>query len=275
MEQLKIAAVCMNSQPGEIDKNLEKIESFSWEASEKKVEIICFPELSITGYILKDPLQKISASLSQEIFERITGIARATGLVITAGTLEVLGGKKAYISQIVVGPRGIMGIYRKTHLSPDEKTFYQAGDTIEMFSYKDILFGVQLCYEAHFPELSTVMALRGAKLIIMPHASPRGTPEEKLESWMRHLPGRAFDNALFIVALNPVGKTEKSLSFPGVVVFLNPAGRILLSYTGNEERMVIAELKMDELLDVRGHRMRYFLPHRRPELYKEISSSSR
>ena len=106
----------------------------------------------------------------------------------------------------------------------------------------------------------------------MPHASPRGNPDEKLKSWLRHLPGRAFDNGVFVVACNQVGKTSEGLFFPGVIVALDPQGRILESYTGNEERMVLVELKAETLQETRSHRMKYFIPHRRAELYKDLVS---
>ena len=182
--------------------------------------------------------------------------------------------KRPTISQVVAGPDGILGIYRKTHLSPAEKEFFQPGNDITTFSYRDFIFGVQLCYETHFPEITTAMALMGAKIILMPHASPRGKPDEKLESWLRHLPGRAFDNALYIVACNQVGKTNQGLFFPGVAVVLNPLGRPVCRYSSNQEKMVMADLDLDELDEIRGHRMKYFLPHRRPELYGKLSSES-
>jgi len=272
MRDLKIAAVCMNSPAGEIDKNLDRIDAFSLEASERGVDIICFPELSITGYMLKDPEDVYSQSVSQEIIEKVTGMARSNRLIIIAGMVEISDRKKPYISQVVAGPDGLLGIYRKTHLSPQEKKIYEAGQCLETFCYGNIIFGVQLCYESHFPEISTVMALRGAKIIFIPHASPRGTPEEKLRSWLRHLPSRAFDNALFVVACNQMGKTGEGLSFPGVVIALDPAGQIIARHVENTETMVLADLKMDELREMREHRMKYFIPYRRPELYKELSS---
>ncbi|MDY7037058.1 MAG: nitrilase-related carbon-nitrogen hydrolase [Thermodesulfobacteriota bacterium] len=271
MKDLKIAAVCMNSPTGEIDKNLDRIEAFSLKASERGVEIICFPELSITGYILKAPQNVYSQSVSQEIIEQVTRMARLNGLIIIAGMVEISDRKKPYISQVVAGPEGLLGIYRKTHLSPQEKEIYEAGQCLDTFCYGDIIFGVQLCYESHFPEISTLMALRGAKIIFIPHASPRGTPEEKLRSWLRHLPSRAFDNTLFVVACNQTGKTGEGLSFPGVAIALDPAGQIIARHEQNTENMVLTGIKMDLLREMREHRMKYFIPHRRPELYKGLS----
>ena len=272
MKDLKIAAVCMHSETGEISKNLDRIEVFVSKASAIGVDLICFPELSISGYILKNPRNIYSQATCKEIIEKVAGMAKSKNMVIMAGLVEVSEGEKTYISQVVAGPHGLLGLHRKTHLSPQEKKSYDAGQKIAVFSHADVVFGLQLCYESHFPEISTVMALRGAEIIFFPHASPRGTTEEKIQSWLRHLTGRAFDNALFVVACNQVGKTREGLSFPGGAVALNPAGRIIVRYAKKQENMVVADLKMDEIREMREHRMKYFIPNRRPELYGELSS---
>jgi N-carbamoylputrescine amidase len=270
MDDIKVAAVCMNSTPGEVERNLVQVESFVSRAAADSVDIICFPELSISGYATENPDRLYSASLFHRIVDRISDLAGAAGLLILAGAIEIIPDGKPYITQIVAGPQGLLGCYRKTHLSPPEKKAYAAGQTLGLFHYGGVTFGLQLCYEAHFPEISTVMALGGADVILMPHASPWGTPEEKLRSWLRHLPGRAFDNGLFVVACNQVGKTPQGLSFPGVALGLGPAGRLIAKYTGPREDMLSVVLKGEELRNVREHRMAYFLPHRRPELYRGV-----
>jgi N-carbamoylputrescine amidase len=84
---------------------------------------------------------------------------------------------------------------------------------------------------------------------------------------MRHLPARAFDNSLYVVACNQTGDNQAGLNFPGLSVILDPSGRIIKKNTGGKEHMIIADLKTEELEKVRGHRMRYFLPNRRSDLY--------
>jgi len=274
MKDLRIATVCMTAQPREIDANLSRIEAFAREASKKEVDILCFPELSVSGYLLEGAHEVYSRAFSKEILERVVDLGRKNRVVIIAGMIEVTEEEKPCISQVVAGPDGLLGIYRKTHLSPQERAWYRAGREIEVFRYRGTVFGVQLCYEAHFPEISTVMALRGAEVIFVPHASPRGSPEEKLRSWLRHLPARAFDNGLYLAACNQVGTTEAGFVFPGVALVLNPAGRVIVRYSENREKLLLADLEMDTIQRIRGHRMRYFIPHRRPDLYGEISGST-
>ncbi|MFC1891119.1 nitrilase-related carbon-nitrogen hydrolase [Thermodesulfobacteriota bacterium] len=270
MSNLKIAAVCMHSVPLEIEKNLSRIEDFTREAGDKGAKVICFPELCVTGYTLNNPGTIYSRSSSEDIISKLRDLASAHDMIILAGMIEISDSEKPFISQVVAGPNGLLGIYRKSHLSPPEKEVYQAGQDLDIFSHDNISFGVQLCYEAHFPEISTIMALKGADIIFIPHASPRGTPQEKVQSWLRHLTGRAFDNALFIIAFNQAGKNGKKLIFPGVIVAIDPAGRIITRYDEGAEKMLLVDLDLDELKEIRKHRMRYFLPNRRPELYRQL-----
>jgi predicted amidohydrolase len=273
MKDVKVAVVCMQSHFGCIDKNIARMESFAQEAASEGARMVCFPELSVTGYTVRENPHVYAEPIPGPTSSRIGEIAHRNGLVIMAGMLERGRGDKPLISHVVAGPDGIMGVYRKTHLSPKERKIYQPARTIRTFTYEHVCFGIQLCYEAHFPELSTAMSLQGVEIIFFPHASPSGRPEEKRKSWLRHLPARAFDNGVFVVASNQVGENGAGLIFPGVIMVLDPAGRSLCRYTGRDEKMIIAELKKKDLEKVRGHDMRYFLQYRRPELYGALCQS--
>lgn len=270
MDDLRIAAVCMHAPLGEVEKNLDRIESFVSEASGEGARIVCFPELSVTGYTLKRLTEVLKGPGAVKIMDRLVELAREAHLVIIAGLIEVSGSQKPFITQVIAGPEGLIGLYKKTHLSPAEKGVYQAGQNIEAYNFRDTTFGVALCYETHFPDISSVLALMGADILFFPHASPRGDPRGKFQSWMRHLPARAFDNGVFIVACNQVGSNSDDFLFPGVALVLGPDGQILAKYTGGEERILFADLKADYLQDVRHHRMKYFIPQRRPGLYQKI-----
>ncbi len=274
MEAFRLAAVSMRSEIGEIERNLDRMEAFSAQAAASGADMVCFPELSVTGYVLKAPESVYQTIPYDQALERVHGMARSHGLVVLAGLVEPSAGGRPFISHVVARPEGPMSAYRKTHLSPQEREGFRPGNRIGTFRWKRRLFGIQLCYESHFPEISTMMALGGADIVIMPHASPRGTPSEKLESWLRHLTGRAFDNAIFIAACNAVGMSPGGFPFPGVIVFLGPDGRVMEQYLGGEEHLLIATLDRSLLEDIRRHRMKYFLPHRRPDLYGPVSESS-
>lgn len=268
MRDLKVAIACVHSVLGDIEGNLERIEQLASKAARKGAQMVCFPESAATGYALKDPAEYCTTLETTRITDRLIQMGRDMKMVLVAGLIENTNGHKPYITQLIAGPDGLIGRYRKTHLSPTESEIYGAGETLQVFAYHDWCFGIQLCYEAHFPEISTKMALSGADLLLIPHASPRGDPSDKFESWMRHMPARAFDNGVFVAACNPVGENGEGISFPGVALLLGPDGRLMDAFQGEREQIILTDLKKNDLRGVRQHRMKYFLSKRRPELYQ-------
>ena len=267
MQDLRIAAVIFNAPVNRTQQNLARMLPWIEKAKEEGANLICFPELNVTGYssdpVIKDSAETIPGTISRQLEQ----MARTAEIVILAGMAEKDENGRLFASHLVVSPAGISGVYRKLHIAPPERTLFSSGNRVPVFKSTGFNMGVQLCYDAHFPELATRMAVDGADVIFMPHASPRGTPPQKLDSWMRHLTARAFDNGVFIVACNQVGENQKGLDFPGIALVIGPSGDVLKKNISGNEAMIVADLKADVLTAVRGHRMRYFLPNRRPELY--------
>jgi len=272
LRDIVVAAVSMESSPLEMKKNLDKTFEYSLAAKREGAEIVCFPELSITGYLLDGFDGLYVKEGMDELVEVLKDVAAETGIVIMAGLVDVENAGRPMIAHFVFHPDGRVMVHRKTHLSQQEKALYGEGNEVKVFEASGISFGIQLCYEGHFPELSSIMALLGAEVIFFPHASPRGTPDDKLTSWSRHLTARAYDNSLFVVACNQVGAFRRGVFFPGVALILGPDGKAIACYRGKNERMLLAELRSDVLKQIRENSMRFFLNSRRPELYKGILS---
>jgi N-carbamoylputrescine amidase len=266
MKDIRIAVAVTRSTVGNPGRNLDEMGKWIREAKRAHVDLICFPEMNVTGYWHQDPVRDTAEQIPGPISERVVGLAVEERIVILSGMAEKDSDGNVFASHLVAKPDGTLETYRKIHVSPLEKTVFSAGSNAPVFKAAGVRFGIQLCYDAHFPELSTRMALEGAEILFMPHASPRGTAEEKLASWMRHLPARAYDNSLFVVACNPVGDNGKGLNFPGVALVIGPSGYVLKKRIGAREELLTAELRSFDLDHVRKHPMRFFLPNRRPEV---------
>jgi predicted amidohydrolase len=266
-KDLRIALSIFNAPVGQTDDNLSRTCRWVEEASDAGAEIICFPETSITGYSNQTDIHESAEPVPGPSTEVLSALAVRHSIVILAGIVEKGSEKRIYASHLVITPDGDIGVYRKLHISPREKAAFTPGSTIPLFDVKGTTFGIQLCYDAHFPDLSTSMAERGADIIFIPHASPRVTPEEKLESWMRHLPARAYDNSVYVLACNQTGPNGKGLMFSGLAVIIGPSGKILEKDVSGKEGLLIADLSAEDLAAVRSNTMHHFLPNRRPELY--------
>jgi len=267
MQDIRISAVIFHSVAGQVRRNFDAMVHWAQRSKDEGAGVICFPELNISGYSNLKEIKNAAEPVPGPITRDLSNLAKSEQIVILAGMVEKDEKDRIFSSHLVLKPDGFTGVYRKLHIAPPEKKIFTPGDTIPLFDTGGVKFGIQLCYDAHFPELSAHMAIKGADLIFIPHASPRGTPEEKYRSWMRHLAARAFDNSLFIVACNQTGENEKGLHFPGIAVIIGPSGNVIKKKMSNREGLVVVTLKSKDLDRVRGHRMRYFLPNRRPDLY--------
>jgi N-carbamoylputrescine amidase len=259
--------VVCNAPVGEIGRNLATMKGMVREAVAGGAAIVCFPELNVTGYCNRGKLSSCYQRIPGRATDDILQLAALENAVILFGMAETDGTGNRFASHVVASPDGSLGVYRKLHIAPPERVTFTPGSSVPLFEAKGVRFGIQLCYDAHFPELSTLMAAEGADLIFIPHASPRGAAAEKHKSWMRHLPARAYDNSVFIAACNQIGENGCGLSFPGNAVVLAPSGNIIGTHLTDRQGILFADLKAEVLDRVREHEMRYFFPNRRPELY--------
>lgn len=193
---MKIALIQMAVEAN-LTANHEKIITYLKEALTKKAEIVCFPEMSLGGYDLKARDQK-SRDAHDAVLTSIQAFAAEHGMTVLIGDLEVAEGQ-SYISQYVLNER--VETYRKIHVGQRERTYVSPGEVIQTFQHKSLTFGIMLCYDGHFPELSQIMAGQGAKIIFNPSASPNN-PGRRVSMWEKYLVSRAYDNRVWIAATN-------------------------------------------------------------------------
>ncbi len=271
MEDLKVAAAVMRSVAGKKAENLARMEGLVREAARRGTQVVCFPEMNVSGYGLRQEMNSFAEPIPGPSMEAVLKMAREHDLVILAGLAEKAEKNQFFISHFAAGPEGLIGIYRKIHLGPPEEGIFQCGSECRVFSIAKTRFGIELCFDGHFPELSTLLALNGAEVIFIPHASPRESAAEKKERWLRYLPARAYDNSVFLVACNLLGETESGLSFPGTGLILGPKGEILAESQDGREEIILAELKSNTLRSVRENSKGFFLGRRRPEIYNKLA----
>ncbi|MGE0084078.1 MAG: nitrilase-related carbon-nitrogen hydrolase [Desulfococcaceae bacterium] len=274
MRDIRAALVISNSPAFRVLHNLEQTARLTRQAAEHGAAIVCFPEMNITGYDNSREIRETAQTVPGPAGDRLSEVAARENIVILAGMAERDEMDRIYASHLVIRPSGEISVYRKLHIAPPEKEIFSPGNAVPVFEAGGICFGIQLCYDAHFPELSTLMAEKGADLIFIPHASPRGTPEDKFSSWMRHLPARAYDNSLFVMACNQTGDSQKKLKYPGIAMAIDPSGRVIGKKLSDRDDLLIADLKAEDMDRVRSHKMRFFLPNRRPGLYDRAMNGS-
>lgn len=273
MRDLTVAAVHLHAEPGALDDNLARIEGWAARLAGLGAGTICFPEMSICGYGRSDGIVALAQPVPGPATDRLCAIAASRGVSLIAGLAEAGDDGRRYISQVVATPRGLAGVYRKAHLSPLEREVYHPGDRPGVFALDGCQWGVQLCYDSHFPEWSTLQALAGAEILFVGLATPRDEPDSLAERFLRYLPARAYDNGCYLVACNAAG--PPATSRPGLALILSPKGVVLAQSKGWQEGYALAVLNGDEIERIRQTTMGHFVAHRRPDLYGRIAVQQR
>jgi predicted amidohydrolase len=157
--------VQMPSIVGNAERNIDVISQFVAEAASKDVDIVCFPELGINGYNAGDTSSPDPESIPGPSTDRLCEIAASAGITFLAGLLERDEDGIVYNAQIVFGPGGIEGVYRKTHVPTAEIGTWCHSGHLPVFNHPKVRFGIEICYDSHFPEVSTALASKGAEII--------------------------------------------------------------------------------------------------------------
>ncbi len=275
MEDIKIAAVQINSTVGKIKDNLSSMRKWVITASEQNVDLICFPEMCITGYAMPQSLE-FSETMEGDSVKCVLEMSEEFSISIAAGLSEKAD-DCSYITQFIAEDGIIKGKYRKTHLGEREKLYYEAGNNIEIIKCENANIGFQLCWESHFPEISSILALDGADIILMPHSS--GLPSNRRKDiWDKCLKARAYDNTVYAIACNQLGDNGLGTVFGGGCTAIDPRGNILAEDYSSKDSMIIIDAT-SEILDKLRRReytsMKnlYYLNRRRPELYGRITET--
>jgi N-carbamoylputrescine amidase len=271
MQDVTVAAINFRAEFGNFPANLARIQYWTESLQAQGAEIICFPEMCLTGYDRTPAIAPLAVTAPGPELDTLARLAARLNITLLVGFAEVDPQARLYISQAVITPTGLAGLYRKTHLNRPEQQIFSAGNEAGVFQLPGCMAGLQLCYDAHFPELSTVQALAGAEVIFVASASPRDDPDAKRERMLRYLPARAYDNGCYVVACNLIGPGARGQTFGGVALVLNPKGEILAQAVGWDEGAAIARLEAAQIDRLRRTQMGYFLAHRRPELYSYLT----
>lgn len=276
MKDVLIGVVQMNCRVGDSGGNIEKINRYLGLAVEEGVEVLCFPETCIQGYTAGTSVNVEAEPLDGELVGALVELGKQHKITFLPGLLERDAGGSVFNTQLVIDEHGLRGAYRKSHVAASEIKSWSAGDQVAVFDHPRIRFGIEICFDSHFPEVSTILAEKGAELLFFPHASAMGeTVEEKKERWLRYMPARANDNAVFVAVCNQVGDGGDRHQFSGVSFIFDPYGKILAeSSSKTVEELVIAELKSDLISRAQSDPECFYRSHRRPTMYEKWMSET-
>ncbi len=242
---VKIALVQLQPVLGDKSANIELIRKA---VASTDAPLVIFPEMFLTGYMVRDKLQPLAETLDGLSVRAVCEIARSENRCIIVGMPEKDSVRDGilYNSAVVVQPDGSVGTYHKMHLvnfGPfEEYTYFAKGARMPLFDTPAGKVGIIICFDIFFPELCKYYALEGADMIVCISASPSVTREffEKV------MVARAIENTVFFAYVNFVGP-EKNLIFWGGDALVSPRGDIIARGGYYEEGIVEVDVDLKEL----------------------------
>jgi len=225
-----------------LDTALERLE----EAAAAGAQLLVLPECAIPGYMFDSaeealPYAEEIPGPTTEAFER--ECARL-GVHAITGLLE-RDGDTLYNAAILVGPDGLIGSYRKTHLPfLGVDRFVTPGDGFKVFDTALGRIGLIICYDLRFPEVTRTLALQGADMVALPTNFPMAA---KLQCDVI-APARAAENRVYLLVANRVGK-ERWGEFCGWSQIVDPYGTRLTEAGETEEALLVADVELEKARD--------------------------
>jgi predicted amidohydrolase len=287
MTEVTLAAVSMKVAHNK-EANLEKYIHYIEEAAAIGTRLIVFPEVSLQGY-----LKKRGAPSEPEVIES-TRYYRQTAETVPGPSTELIGkyaarynmyiqigmaesaraGQVFYNSAVLVGPEGVVGVFRKLH-DRGEWPVFSSGDEFPILETAIGKIGAFVCYDMCFPETVRTYAVRGAVIASMSTAWPlkdpnASDPESDHYAYVYDTLTRAhaIANQVFFISSNQVGPTGR-FNYYGHARIISPTGKVLAD-GGCEEKLVTATVDIAQEIDIARTETLFFknlLRDRRPETY--------
>lgn len=293
LDEVRVAAIAADTKPGEIERNLEKIDQWTARAAQQGAQLVLFSELSLSGFLPNHPqgdheawlrralaeARKSALDLQSPHVETLRLIAARHRVMVSVGTLEDAG-NVLYNTQLLMGPQGLLGSWRKMHVPMFEMPFYNPGQGPCVVATPVGRVGVNICFDALLPESTRLLAVQNVEIVLFPFAAdpPPGTAAAWAEWAAPALRARCVENGVFGVACNYVGHVAcagAEQTFPGGGLIVSPRGQTIAAWSvpSRESGLLLASLRSDDLQAARAE-PEYLYRFRRPELYGPLADTN-
>jgi len=252
---------------------LEKHLPMIHEAGKRGVQILCLQEIFNGPYFCPSQDRRwydAAEPVPGPTVEKLAPLAAKYQMAMVIPVYEREMAGVYYNTAAVVDADGTyLGKYRKNHIPQTsgfwEKYFFRPGNLgYPTFQTRYAKIGVYICYDRHFPEGARALGLNGAEIVYNPSATVAGLSQYL---WKLEQPAHAVANGYFVGAINRVG-TEAPWNigkFYGTSYFVDPRGNFLATGSEDNDELVVAELDLEMIEDVR--RTWQFYRDRRPDTY--------
>ena len=253
-EDITIALAQISCRVGDKRQNIETMKKMVKSAQRIHADLIAFPELSLTGYTVRDRAYEMAETVPDgPSLQEIETLAKNANVHIIFGMIEKAAKAEAVLhnTAVLVGPKGYIGKYQKmylpTHSVFEEKRYFRPGYHTPIFQTDVGRIGLFICYDVYFPEVSRLLSVKGANLIVCISASPsvrRGFFETLTAA-------RAMENSVFLAFVNLAG-IEDGLQFWGGSRVIAPSGSIITQAKYDAEDFIHARISFSDIKRVQA-----------------------
>lgn len=262
-----MACVQNHAIPHKISHNRLNLLDMVREAATHGARLIVTPEMGVTGYVYDHPDQLLdyAETVPGPTSEAFLEVAREFGIYISIGFAEK--GPYAgicYNSFVLVGPTGVLHVYRKVQLAADDTLWAVPGGEIKPMDLEFGRVGSLICADVGFGEIPRLLALQGCEVVQFPMAwSGTKLPADP------YFRTRALESGCYMLVSNVVGR-QGNTDFYGNSMIVGTDGEVLVRGSLCEEDIIYAELELSKVNDAQ----KAAISGRRPELYSELLRKS-
>jgi len=241
------------------------------QAAENNVQLVCFPEFQMAyspPEQKREQLYQVAEKINGNFISKLLNSAKKNKINVIATIYEIINtnkqNHKVSDTAVLISDRGkLESVYRKIHLYDalgfKESKKLTAGNIIERPIKTSVgTLGLLICYDMRFPEISRILTVNGASILVSPSAWVSGIMKE--EHWEIMLKARAIENGVYVIAPNQLGNI-----YSGRSMVIDPFGSTLVDM-GNREGMELVDIDNSRVDTIRGTLP--LLENRRTDVYK-------
>ncbi len=255
--EFKVALAQINSECGNVEKNLKKMCEIVYATANLDAKLVVFPEMSLCGYMVMngkdfETFYKCVQQLDSHPVKKLASLASELGVHMVFGAPMENPARRGVIhnSAVLVEPSEKIHIYNKVHLPTGkygkgiffEHMYCKPGDCLKLCSTSLGKIGLQVCRDFAFPEV----ARAGADIIVNISAAPQTSKP----FFDMVLPVRAFENAVYLVYVNAAGE-QSGVKFFGHSRIIDPLGRTTTECNTGEEDLKIGTINLEHVRKAR------------------------
>jgi predicted amidohydrolase len=219
-------------------------EQVTW-CESKGVEILCCPEGVLGGLAdyASSPTD-IAIDMEGGQLHALLAPLASERVATILGFTEIDRGGRLYNAAAVFHQGSVAGIYRKLYPAIN-KSIYEAGDKLPVFTVGDLTFGIIICNDSNYYEPARIMAAQGAAALFVPtnNGLPATKAGSELVTQARNADiARAIENSVFVIRADVAGRTESLVSY-GSSGIVDPDGMVLQSARQLDADLIVAEIK--------------------------------